>query len=54
MPRFFRYSAGVRPSTLRKVEKKLDFLKPHCSESAVMVNRLYSPASISRLNSSKR
>ena len=44
----------VIPSTFRKVEKKFDFLKPHCSLSAVMVYRLYSPASIRRLNSSKR
>ena len=51
---FFRYSMGVIPSTLRKVLKKFDFLKPHLSLSAVNVNRLYSPASISRLNSSKR
>ena len=34
---FLRYSVGVMPSTRRKVLKKLDFLKPHCSLRAVSV-----------------
>lgn len=51
---FFKYSVGVIPSTRRNVLKKLDFLKPHFSLSAVSVYLLYSPSAISRLNSSKR
>lgn len=51
---FFIYSVGVIPSTLLNVLKKLDFLKPHFSLRAVKVYFLYSPSSISRLNSSKR
>lgn len=42
------------PSTLRKVVKKLDFLKPHFALRANSVYCLQAPSLTSRLNSAKR